>query len=170
MDDFVIQLDYAGSFVVCSDTKEHGYVSLLQYLENHGYNIEGLKKTAEGNSHDENRQDYYTIIGSDGPFTELFENVSKQQSSLYVDSPIIERIDVLTDEYISRWSLPFAGYSGEEDRRYVYVQKAEQPYIYAVERVFPKPVENMPHEHERIWAWNTLGMTFLKATRVPYKC
>lgn len=32
MDDFVIRLDYTGSFVVCSDTKEHGYVSLLQYL------------------------------------------------------------------------------------------------------------------------------------------
>lgn len=77
MDDFVIKLNYTGSFVVCSDTKEHCYVSFLQYLKNHGYNIEGLKKTAEGNSHDENRQDYYTIIGPDGPFAELFANVSK---------------------------------------------------------------------------------------------
>lgn len=127
---FIIPLNFMGSHIAVSDTKEHCFVTALKYLQKDGFIIHGLKKTASGNSHDENFQDKYTVVGDGGAFADFFDKESKRETVLYVDSPIIERISTLSEEEMERWSKPFAAYSGEEENRYIYAVQGDKRYSF----------------------------------------
>ena len=136
-EEYIVPLDFIGSHVSVNNTKEHCLVSSLRYLQKHGFTIHGLKKTARGNSHDENWQDKYSVIGDGGPFANTFKDASEQKKVLYVDSPIVEHLDSLTDEAMQEWSQPFQYYSGEEEHRYIYATRDnKEMYVFDASSVF----------------------------------
>ncbi len=130
---FIVPLNITGSHIVISDTKESCFVCSLQYLQKDGFMILGLKKTAEGNSHDENWQDKYTVIGDGGDFKALFERENSRLTGIYEDSPIVEHIESLTEEEMLRWSLPYAACNGESQHRYIYAVRDAKKYIFETE-------------------------------------
>lgn len=167
MENCAIHVDIKGTLIVCSDTKENCFIQLLRYLTNHDYTIYGMRRTARGNSHDENWQHEYTVINGGGPFADKFQEASEQGGNCYYDKPSIVRMDTLSDEYMKEWSKPFEYYSGEESNRYIYVDdEFGKTYIYETSNVFAKPIDKMSHKQEMDWMRNILGVWFLKAMRM----
>lgn len=165
MKDIVINLNDFKSFIVCSDTKENCYVQLLRYLIHHNHTIYGLKKTACGNSHDEKWQDEYTVINDGGLFKDKFLEISKRESSLYIEKPSIVYIDALTQGCMKEWSKPFTNGNGEEHFRYIYFsdKDSNKPYIYKVKNVYAHPIDKLSHEQWKEW-YKKSSMCFLEVT------
>jgi len=136
MEEFGFEID--NGFVFISDTKEHCYQQLIKFLQKHYIKIYGLKKTARGNSHDENWHSLYTFIDGDNPFSEVIEEVKSSKGEAYVDAPTVEFIDELSDEEIEKWSKEYSGYSGEEDSRILYAMRyGKEKCIIRISQTFP---------------------------------
>jgi len=93
--DFVIRM-YSDNILTAAESKERCYVNLLTYLKRIGYSICGCRKTKEGNSHDDDWQDCYTVVGDGGPFKGMFEKVKQRMASTYECKPALEHIEALT--------------------------------------------------------------------------
>ena len=164
MQSFIISLNH-DEYIIYSNTKENCLVSTLKYLNSHGFVILCMKRTARGNSHDENWQDEYTVINNGDSFSDYFKKVSERKQELYLDKPIINQIETLTDSYIMTWCKPFERYSGEESCRYIYARRGQEMRVYELREVYPEQIEIASYKQLPIWSKN-INVRFLKITRV----
>jgi len=121
-----------------SSSKEGCLAALLKYMLKEGIDIQVLKKTARGNSHDENWQDLYTVVGDAPYYADILADIKDQTGGLYVDKPIIETVDALNDDAITKWVKPFEYYSGEEKDRYIYAVVNGERCVYRIREAFPE--------------------------------
>lgn len=138
MEEFGFKIENNG-FCYISDSKEHCYQQLIKFLQENYIRIYGLKKTARGNSHDENWHSLYTFINGDNPFSEVIEKVKSSKAEPYVDAPTVEFIDKLSEEEIKKWSKSYSRYSGEESVRLIYATKYDKKKcVICITETFPQ--------------------------------
>lgn len=98
--------------VVCADSLENSYIACINYLIKNEYTIEGLVVRKRNSNYDTEYQ--YTVIGDEESIVSkraekkkqrVLQNISEYNYNFPV--PIIEKINILTDEYIENWSKPF---------------------------------------------------------------
>lgn len=99
MREFYVDCD--GGFMVFADSDEKCLKGIINVLKCKNEQICVLKKTYEGNTHDENWQNHLFVINRDS-WADRLEEISKTGKGWFWDPPIIDEGKSL-DEYENDW-------------------------------------------------------------------
>ena len=116
----IIHIDKPSAVISLADNYEICYVSLLTYLLNIGFDIQMLKKTSRGDSHDASWRSWYTIVNGAPDYQKEVEQIHSDKGDLYVNEPIIENIETIDESFLRKWAEYFAEYVYEEVERYIF--------------------------------------------------
>ena len=162
--DFVIKISY-NILLAVAGTKERCYANLFTYIKKDGYTVCGCQKAWRGDSHDDNKQDCYTVVGDGSPFSYMFNKIKQQKGSTYENKPAIENIETFTEEKMERWCKPYPNHV-EENSRNVYAVNGKNIVCFRIKEAYPfRPDAPNPNTYKWLEWTNSLGLVFLAAKK-----
>lgn len=111
-------------------------IAFLFFLSNHKYHIDGLVRTSNGNSHDENIETEVIIFNNGGIWQDELNKYRNKEATLYESKPMILDYKEISKEIIENWSKDFDISQNGEGTRLIFCSDGDNKMLYTLEHTY----------------------------------